>query len=1672
MVDSKSVISSSEVSFPRGGSTALTPLEVKEVSNEVTRDVLFETASASKRSSNFKADQPTKKSRKSKKKATTEEPKEDVVTIDNFSPKNLHADTTVLGQITSINKMDITLCLGDNLFGVVSITSISEEINKLIEEIDQSEEESDEESDDEETTKATLKSKPEFPQLQELFKIGQWLRAKVLPHEDSKKKIHLTIEPKEVNDNLEKEDLITGNVLQCSVKSIEDHGIIFNTGKDEFTGFISNKELSSTPEIDMKLLKTGSVLLTNIVNKPSSRTITLRPISSPSNSKKTTISTISSIDAIQPGIMVDAIVSSITKNGLTVRVCGLVDGSINLSHLHEFELEKLEHKFTIGNSIKARVIGVLHRAGVKKLVLSVLPHILTLKPKEENASEAFPIGHVFDEVEVAGSDANYTFFKFGSNTLFGQIHNSKINTEEYNYNVGSKHEAKVLGYNEIDNLLVLTCDPKLVKAKYLKGSDIPIGTLINGIEIIKVLPESGGIIVKLMDDIEGFVPSNHISDIKLVYPERKFKDGSKTKGRVLNTNGKRVLISLKKSLVNIEDEQILDTYGKAEIGLRTSGTVEKFLPNGAVISFFGQVKAYLSKEEISETYVEKITDYLKMGQTVNVKVLDVDEEQQRMRVTLRQSSTVTPDQQQFIEQIQYGKTVGTAIVVEKRHEVVYFELESNQLKGMILDGHLSDGNYEQNRSLFKKLAVGSKLEVLMLEKDQRARTIVATAKKSLIEASKKGNLPSTFEDIQVNGDKPLYGFIKSVTNMGLFVSFANRLTGLVLAKYLKVDDLSKKYQKNQSVACHVIRTDEVQRRFLLTLQDDEQSEFLNQDKVINPIDSSKKTFGDFVPGSITKCVVKSVKGTQLNVQLGDNLQGRIDATQCFNDFDEIKNVKQPLTQFPKGTVLDVKVIGYHDAKDHKFLPITHRKSNRNLILELSRLEKELSTKDVPYAGLDISDIKEGQEIMTFIHNITKGQIFTSITPNITGKIAAVDITDDIEVFKSIEKAFPIGTAVKATVKEVDEDSNNLVLRVRKTQIKSTEELTIGTSYPARIFKLLDNIALVELDDRVIASAFITDALEDYSKRLSQVFHVNDLVVATVIDIDSNGKVAVSLRSQDSDSGDKVINSYQDLNRGDVVKGYVKSLNNNGVYVSLGRSTFALVRVANIYDNFNKDWKKSFKLYQPVVGKIAACHGEGKILMTLKESEVNGELKYSKVISDIKVDEIYEGTVRKVAEFGVFVGLDGTLNVSGLCHRSQISDNDVSNISSLFSEGDRVKVKILAVDLEKKQLSLGMKASYFTDDMEIDQNQDSEEESEQEDSEAEDEDEIMEDAAESDSESGSESESDSDSTSKQADGLSGLSTNGFDWTASILDQAEDDESSSDEEDFTQERKKKKKKSAAQVEDKTADLSTRAPQSTSDFERLLVGNPNSSVMWMNYMSFQLQLSEVEKAREIGERALKTINYREEQEKMNIWIAMLNLENTFGSEETLDEIFKRSCQYMDPLVMHQKLVGIYNMSENFEKAEALYKVMTKKFGKQVSVWVQYGSSLMDRGLNQEAHEVLARALQILPKREHIEVVKKYAQLEFSKGDAEQARSLFEGLVSDAPKRIDLWNIYLDQEIKQDSKKRVEDLFERVLTKKLSKKQAKFFFSKWLVFEEEKGDEQMVAKVKAKATEYVQAN
>ena len=76
------------------------------------------------------------------------------------------------------------------------------------------------------------------------------------------------------------------------------------------------------------------------------------------------------------------------------------------------------------------------------------------------------------------------------------------------------------------------------------------------------------------------------------------------------------------------------------------------------------------------------------------------------------------------------------------------------------------------------------------------------------------------------------------------------------------------------------------------------------------------------------------------------------------------------------------------------------------------------------------------------------------------------------------------------------------------------------------------------------------------------------------------------------------------------------------------------------------------------------------------------------MEDLKPEMILTGTVRNVIDFGAFVDIG--VHQDGLVHISELSDRYVKHPSEVVSVGDVVKVRVLAVDVKKKRISLSMK----------------------------------------------------------------------------------------------------------------------------------------------------------------------------------------------------------------------------------------------------------------------------------------------------------------------------------------------------------------------------------------------
>ncbi|KAJ3330237.1 Protein RRP5, partial [Kappamyces sp. JEL0680] len=367
-----------------------------------------------------------------------------------------------------------------------------------------------------------------------------------------------------------------------------------------------------------------------------------------------------------------------------------------------------------------------------------------------------------------------------------------------------------------------------------------------------------------------------------------------------------------------------------------------------------------------------------------------------------------------------------------------------------------------------------------------------------------------------------------------------------------------------------------------------------------------------------------------------------------------------------------------------------------------------------------------------------------------------------------------------------------------------------------------------------------------------------------------------------------------------------------------------------------------------------------------------------------------------------------------------------NAENLYELGDPVKAYVIKVDAKSSKVSLSLKPSRLVEHLDSDESEDEaaadlhdEEMAPSSDVESEDEarslqeDQDMDDSEAEEESNGSDEEAETETTvsgKKQA-----LALDGFSWDANSSLQADNQASTSEADSEVEEldakkskRKKKQEKSAQEkkiAQEEVALLDTnREPEMPEDFERLLLASPNDSYLWIKYMAFQLELAEIDKARKIGDRALTTINFREDQERLNILVAYLNLEHKFGTTESLLAMFERACQLHDPKKVHIHMADIYVRNEQFDDAENLFKKMVKKFNLSCKVWLGYADFLIRQHRADEAKQVLKRSLQSLHTRKHVKMMIKYGQAEFKHGEAERGRTVFEGLIGKYPKKPDL--------------------------------------------------------------------
>jgi rRNA biogenesis protein RRP5 len=1467
----------------------------------------------------------------------------------------------VLGQVSQINAHDIALALPNNLTGYVPLTSISGKLTERVEQMVAEDALSSDESSD----------VGDDIDLQAIFSIGQYLRAFVVstsdnnpnkPTEIGKRRIELSLHTQQANIGLSTKELVPNSMVMASVVSVEDHGLIMDIGlqKDGIGGFMSSKEIGYS--VDIATIQEGAVFLCMITGLSSNGKIVklsadMQKIANPK--KPSYLVEAPTVDAFLPGTAIELLVTDITPRGVAGKIMGTIDATADLIHSGLGNGGKdLDKKYKIGSKVKGRIICTFPNIEPKKLGISLLEHVMSLSAQtsQENGQkrdplDILPISSIVEAITVKRVQPGIGLFvDIGVKGVSGFVHISRVTDGKIEtlsestgpYKVDSTHRGRIVGYNALDGIYLVSLEQKILEQPFLRIEDVGVGEVVQG-KIEKLLINAngiGGLLVNLADGITGLVPEMHMSDVTLLHPEKKFKEGMKVTARVLSTDASKgqIRLTLKKTLVNSE-APIFKSYTDIGPGTQSPGTIITIVPGGAVVQFYGTIRGFLPVSEMSESFIHDPSHHFRIGQVVNVHVLNVDPATRRLTVSCKDPSAFGLAQQNALKKLRIGEIV-SGTVTEKSSDDISVELESSGLRAVLPVGHLTDGSEVKNTSVLKKIRVGQTLlDLVIIDKFEQKHVIILTNKPTLLKAAKDRTLIRDFEDVKA--DKIVHGFVKNITLTAVFVQFGGGITGLLPKTKLLDETLSLPdfgLRRLQSLTVKVISVDHGQRRFLLSVKDIKSSApIIGKESVssgeaqtaVNPVDASIKTIDDLTVGRLTVARIASVKDTQMNVQLADNIQGRIDVSQVFSSWEDIKDRKHPLKNFTPKQIIPVRILGIHDAKNHRFLPITHR-AGKTPVFELSA--KTTDQTESAANALTLDKVKIGSSWIAFVNNVGDDCLWVNLSPNVRGRVRALDVSDDVSLLNNLNSNFPVGSAIKVHVTGVDVSNNRLDLSARSAQSASNaltlQNLSKNMVVPGKVTRVNERQIMVQLSDSLSGPVNLTDFADDFSEANPTMHSKNDIVRVCITDIDtSNKRIRLSTRpSRVLNSSlpvkDPEVSSISQLKVNDVVRGFVKNVANNGIFVNLGGDVTAYVRVSDLSDAYLKDWKSNFQVDQLVKGKVIVADPTlNHVQLSLKSSVIDKDYVAPITFNDLKVGQIVTGKIRKVEDFGVFIVVDGSMNVSGLCHKSEMAEDRVTDVKKLYSEGDVVKAKVLKIDSEKNRLSFGLKASYFGDQSESDEEMNSDGEYgmdgvrlSADGSNNSDEDKELEfDESDEESASSHNEEVDIDMEDAPEESSTGpLQAGGFDWTASALDDLDQqDHTSSDGEGLEDGSKKKKRRKPLIKIDRTGELDANGPQSTSDFERLLLGQPDSSQLWIEYMAFQMKLSELGKAREVAERAIRTINIREETEKMNVWIALLNLENAYGSDETTEEVFKRACQYNDALEIHERLTSIYIQS-----------------------------------------------------------------------------------------------------------------------------------------------------------------
>lgn len=296
----------------------------------------------------------------------------------------------------------------------------------------------------------------------------------------------------------------------------------------------------------------------------------------------------------------------------------------------------------------------------------------------------------------------------------------------------------------------------------------------------------------------------------------------------------------------------------------------------------------------------------------------------------------------------------------------------------------------------------------------------------------------------------------------------------------------------------------------------------------------------------------------------------------------------------------------------------------------------------------------------------------------------------LEDGQTLADLFKEGDEIQAKVIKSDEGEGGILLsKKRLVAVENFKELEqaykAGEIVTVKVVRAVRGgviAAYKEITGFVPIGQLSTGFVENADEFVGQTMDVK------VIKVERGNKVSFSRKAVISEEKRKLAAEvWENLNVGDVVEGKVMRFTDYGAFVDIG-GVDGLLHISEISWGKLKHPQEILHIGDIINVKILSLNEEkGKISLGLKQTQPE---PWSLVGTKYQIGDVFEGEVVQIKEYGAFVELEAGLD--GLVHISEIANKRVENVSEELKVGQKVNVKIMEINADKKRISLSIKAT--------------------------------------------------------------------------------------------------------------------------------------------------------------------------------------------------------------------------------------------------------------------------------------------------------------------------------------------------------------------------------------------